>query len=166
MKLDSLPTNYKPYKEIECAGNRLIDGVAIIAVNDYIPLLIGSGETPEVWISIPANKTGDEWQPLVRKNRSLHKAVSVVAESRKVVIDTPDGVVLEVQTSEPSKATITKLDLRPFGINVFLDKGSLNVLSNYLSGNTVVGAKILIGIGGKKQPNKANSADAKSRAAD
>lgn len=148
MKLDALPTNFKPYKELEIAKNKLIDGTALIAVNDFIPLLIGIGVTPEVWINIPADPSGKVWQPLVRKNRSLHKAVKVIENENSVIIDTPDGVVIEVKEVKNGSAEITKLDLRPFGINVFLDNGKLSVMNSVLSGNTVIGAKILIGIGG------------------
>ena len=147
MKIDSLPTQFKPYKEIEIARNKLTDGIALISVNDFIPFLIGGNEKPEIWINIPSDAKGLEWQPLVRKNRSLHNAVTVKESKSLVTVNTPDGVVLEVKANSNSKAEITKLDLRPFGINVFLERGALCVMGNNMSGNSIIGAKVMIGIG-------------------
>lgn len=147
MKLDSVPSGFSPYNQLECAGNKLIGGTAFFSFRDNIPLLIGKASTPEVWISIPVNLTGEEWRPLVRKNRSLHPDVHVVVLDKKVVVNTPDGVVLEVLSKGGGKAEITKLDFRPFGLSLFLERGSLNVMTNKLSGNTIAGSKIAIGIG-------------------
>jgi hypothetical protein len=147
MKIDSLPTQFKPYKVIEIARNKLTDGVALISVNDFIPFIIGSSVQPEVWINIPSDAKGLEWQPLVRKNRSLHDSVTVKVSKSLVTVNTPDGVVLEVKANSKSKAEITKLNLRPFGLNVFLEEGSLCVMGNKMSGNSISGAKVMIGIG-------------------
>ena len=70
-----------------------------------------------------------------------------------ITVDTPDGIVLEVQEITSESAEITKFNFRPFGINVFLEDGSLNVMTNHFSGNTIIGAKILIGIG-EAEPNE------------
>ncbi|MCG3734480.1 hypothetical protein [Vibrio cincinnatiensis] len=147
MKLDSLPLQFKPFKELEIAKNKLIDGIALITVNEFIPFLIGSNEQPEVWINIPSDPKGEQWQPLVRKNRSLHNAVIVSATDSMVTVNTPDGIVLEVARKSKNAAEITKLDLRPFGINVFLKGEALSVMNNSLSGNSIIGAKVMIGIG-------------------
>lgn len=147
MKLDSIPVGFKPYTTLVCAGNKLINGVAFIAVNHNIPLLIGKAATPEVWIDIPVNISGEKWQPLVRKNRSLHTDVLVDVTDNKVTVNTPDGIVVEVVTNGENIAEISKLDLRPFGINLFLKDSVLNVMTNKVYGNTVQGAKIMIGVG-------------------
>lgn len=147
MKLDSIPLGFKPYNQLECAGNALIGGTAFFSMKGNIPLLIGKASTPEVWISIPVNTSGEEWQPLVRKNRSLHPDVVVVVQDKKVVVNTPDGIVLEVVSKGTGKAEISKLDLRPFGLSVFLEKNGLYVMTNRLSGNKIQGSKIAIGIG-------------------
>ena len=153
MKLDSLPTQFRPYKQLEIAANKIVDGVAFLSVNEFIPVLIGKGEGPEIWVSIPADQKGREWQPLVRKNRSLHEAVNVIVKGNVVTVDTPDGIVLEVKELTSENAEITKFNLRPFGINVILENGSLNVMTNRYSGNTVKGPKIFINIGSGAEPN-------------
>jgi hypothetical protein len=148
MKLDSLPVQFKPYKELELASNKLIDGVALFSVNEFIPVLVGKGESPEIWLYIPADPKGESWQPLVKRNRSLHPKVEVKGTGKKVTVTTPDGVVLVVECISEDLALISRLDLRPFGINVFLENNSLNVMGNSMIGNTIKGAKVMIGIGG------------------
>jgi hypothetical protein len=148
MQLETLPVKFEPYKIVEIAKNKIIDGIALLTLNNYIPLLIGKGEQPEVWINIPSDSTGLQWQPLVRKNRSLHDDVTIKVSEFSVTVDTPDGTVLEVTSKTKNKAIITKLDLRPFGINMFIDKGVLKVSSTSFSGNTFKGSKVMIGMGG------------------
>ena len=147
MKLDSLPVQFNPYKELELAKNKLIDGIALFSVNDFIPLLIGKGDNPEIWIYIPSDSKGESWQPLVKKNRSLHAQVQVENKGNSVVVTTPDGIVLEVKECGDDQAVITKLNLRPFGINVFLEGKGLNVMGSSMIGNKIVGAKVMVGIG-------------------
>ena len=66
MKLDSLPKEFTPYKQLEIATNKVIDGVALVSVNGFIPILIGKGgETPEIWVTIPADQKGTEWLSLI-----------------------------------------------------------------------------------------------------
>ncbi|WP_444903834.1 hypothetical protein ACJJIU_00305 [Microbulbifer sp. CnH-101-E] len=149
MKPDSLPTNFSPYSEIEIAQNRLLGGKALFSFNEFMPLLVGKGATPKVWIYIPEDSTGMRWQPLVRSNRSLHELVEVTVKDRSVTVVTPDGVVLEVQESNDSKVDIIQLNLSPFGINVKLEGDVLNVMGSSLSGNLVIGSDVLIGIGNR-----------------
>ncbi len=153
MKLDSLPTEFKPYKQLEIAANKIIDGVALLSVSDFIPVLIGKGEGPEIWVSIPADQKGKEWQPLVRKNISLHESVNVMVKGNIVTVATPNEILLEIKEMTSENVEITTFNLRPFGINVILENGSLNVMTNRYSGNTVKDVKIFINIGSGAKPN-------------
>lgn len=147
MKLDTLPVQYNPYKELEIATNRLVGGIALFSINGFIPLLIGKGDTPEVWISIPADSSGEVWQPLVRRNRSLHEKVVVNLSNKSLSVSTPDGIVLKLHEEQPDFVVIDSLDLRPFGINVFSDKKSMHVINQIMSGNVFIGSKIMVDIG-------------------
>ncbi|WNM58813.1 hypothetical protein [Candidatus Nitrospira allomarina] len=147
MKLDSLPKEFTPYKQLEIATNKLIDGVALVSVNGFIPVLIGKGETPEIWVTIPADQQGKEWRPIVSKNTSLLEVITVNTKGKVIGVAMGDDIVLEVKEITSESAEITQCNLRPFGINVFLEDDCLKVMTNRYSGNTITGAKIFIDVG-------------------
>ncbi len=147
MKLDSLPKEFTPYKQLEIATNKLIDGVALVSVNGFIPVLIGKGETPEIWVTIPADQQGKEWRPIVSKNTSLLEVITVNTKGKVIGVAMGDDIVLEVKEITAESAEITQCNLRPFGINVFLEDDCLKVMTNRYSGNTITGAKIFIDVG-------------------
>jgi hypothetical protein len=148
MRLDSLPTEFTPYKQLEIATNKLVDGIALIAVHGFIPVLIGKGgEAPEIWVTVPADQKGTEWRPLVSKTKSLLDVITVIAKENVIQVTMSDSIVLEVKEITSQSAEITKCDLRPFGINVFLEGDCLKVMTNRYSGNTTSEAKIFIDVG-------------------
>ncbi|MCA9498240.1 MAG: hypothetical protein MRJ67_13670 [Nitrospirales bacterium] len=146
MKLDSLPTEFTPYKQLEIATNKLVDGVALVSINGFIPVLIGRGETPEIWVTIPADQQGKEWRPIVSKNMSLLDVITVMAKENMIGVALVDEIVLEVKEITRESVEITKCNLRPFGINVFLEDDCLKIMTNRYSGNTITGAKIFIDV--------------------
>ena len=56
MKINSLPSAYVKPKKINLASNSLRNVTAILEVNGFIPLLLGNGDKPRVWLYIPATK--------------------------------------------------------------------------------------------------------------
>ncbi len=156
MNIDSLPSQYEPFKEIDIGTNRLIDGKLLFAIKDNVPLLIGHGRVPRIWLYIPADPEGQTWQPIVRDNKSLHPKVKVAVKGNNVIVDTPDGVVVKVEKKSEELATVVAINLRPFGINIVGNMNSLTVMNNTLSGNIFVKVNVMVGIGGKgKTSNKA-----------
>lgn len=154
MNINSLPLQYKPFKEIEIGTNKLIDGEVLFSLNDNVPLLIGMGCIPHVWLSIPADAKGESWQLLVRDNKALHPKVIVKIEDDSVTVNTPDGTVLKVVAESQNLARIAYIDLRPFGIDIHGNDTSLTVMNNNLTGNVFSGAKIMIGIDSEKKMSK------------
>ncbi len=147
MKLDALPKEFSPYKQLEIATNKLIDSVALVSVNGFIPVLIGKGESPEIWVTIPADQQGKEWRPIVSKNKSLLDVITVIAKENMIGVAFADEIVFEVKEITQESVEITKCNLRPFGINVFLEDDCLKIMTNRYSGNTITGAKIFIDVG-------------------
>lgn len=154
MKIDSLPSQYEPFNQIEIGTNHLTNVKVLFSVNDNVPLLIGFGEEPRIWLSIPADSKGEKWQALVRDSKSLHPKVKVIKKNGNVVIDTPDGVVLNVNKMSETMAKVAVINLRPFGINIHGNENSLTVMNSNLVGNSFSNVKVMVGIGGRKQPNK------------
>lgn len=161
MKIDSLPTQYHPFKEIDIGTNRLVDGQVLFSINENAPLLIGTNGIPRIWLSIPADAKGESWQMLVRDNKSLHHKVTVKVEGDTVTIDTPNGIVLRVNKENENLARVSQINLRPFGINIYGNEGSLTVMNSNLAGNMFIGVRVMVGIGGGQQmPNKGVEKDA------
>ena len=155
MKIDSLPSQYEPFNQIEIGTNSLTNVEVLFSLNDNVPLLIGFGKEPRIWLSIPADPKGGKWQKLVRDSKSLHPKVKVIRKDGSIVIDTPDGAVLNVKKLSETMVKVVLINLRPFGINIHGDENSLMVMNSNLVGNSFVNVKVMVGIGGgSKQPNK------------
>lgn len=146
MKLTDLPSQFEPIKEIKLGSNTLENVTAILTVKGFIPLLIGEGEPPRVWLYIPANKEGTEWYPLVKDNFSSNPSVEVKVAKKMISIRTPEGTILAGLRGKDNKFIITKLDLRPFGLNVFADEKGLTVMGSVLSQNVFKNVNVMIGI--------------------
>jgi hypothetical protein len=146
MKLDNLPTQYMPFKEIRLGSNILENVTVILTIKGNVPLLVGNGDTPRVWLYIPANKEGTEWYPLIKDNFSSNPDVKVNVAPKMISIRTPDGTVFAGLVAKEDKFVITKLDLRPFGLKVYADENSLSVMGNTLMKNQFRNLKVVIGI--------------------
>ncbi|MEO8327714.1 MAG: hypothetical protein ABI618_17830, partial [Nitrospirota bacterium] len=88
-----------------------------------------------------------DWRPIVSKNTSLLDVITVNAKEKVIEVAMADEIVLEVKEITSENAEITKCNLRPFGINVFLEDDCLKVMTNRYSGNTITEAKVFIDVG-------------------
>lgn len=142
-----LPNQYEPFEKVRIGSNVLERVKALVSVGSNVPLLIGDGPTPRVWLSIPADRTGTNWYPLIKDNFSSHPDVRVAAHPRRIVVKTPQGVVLSATKGEESFLAVQRLDLRPFGLNIYADEGSLHVMGSTLSKNEFRNVAVVVGVG-------------------
>jgi len=147
MKIDNLPPQYTPFEKITIGTNILEHVNAMVAINENIPLLIGKGPTPRVWLYIPANQEGTEWFPLIKDNFSSHKDVKVQINSKKLTIQIPEKVVLDCEIINKNELVINTLDLRPFGLDIVSNNNELKITGNTLVGNTFSNISTVVGIG-------------------
>jgi len=147
MKLDNLPTQYIPFGRVRLGSNTLESVVAVFSINGFIPLLVGDGPNPKVWLSIPSNKDGTDWYPLIKENFSSHPEVTVEFTKKRVTVRTPQGTAINVLKNAENGLVFLKLDLRPFGLNVYADEGALHVMGNRLAKNEFRNIAVVIGIG-------------------
>lgn len=147
MKIDELPSQYKPFNKVRLGTNVIENVTAILTVKDHVPLLIGKGEPPRVWLYVPSNNDGTEWYPLIKDNFSSHPDIKVITEKKLVSVKTPTTIVLSCLVGDSNMINILKLDLRPFGLDVYSDENSLKVFGNTLSNNTFKNLRTVIGIG-------------------
>lgn len=141
------PIGYHPYATLEICSNMLIDGGHLLSVGTEVPVVIGAGAIPQVWLRVPVDAEGKNYLEIVAASVAAHPAVTVLLEGSRVKISIANKQVLSViQTSENS-AVVDQLDLRPIGFEVHGDNNSLFAGNAHLSKNTMKGTFSLIGFG-------------------
>jgi len=147
MKNDSLPTSYIPAKSMIIGTNKLENVVTLLSFNGYIPILIGDGEKPHIWINIPTNKEGTDWYPLVKDNFSTNSSVIVIDKNNQIKITTPEGTVLDCEKLTNGTINVKKLDLRPFSLNVQADNEKLIIMNQTFTTSTFNNVSTMFSIG-------------------
>ena len=149
-----LPKEYKPFDHLTLCSNILINVQVPFEVDGHIPLLIGRNELPKIWLNAPSPKPGFEWTPLVRQNRSLHKAVKLIKSKNEIIIKVNTIKILRVSKISDNSASVVQMDLRPIGLNIYGDESHLVVGTHQLVSNTFQNVYVMIGIG--KEPSSNN----------
>jgi len=147
MYLDSLPTGYQPPERLVFASNNLNNVKAILEINGSLPILIGDGERPRIWLYIPANKEGTEWYPLIKDNFSTNPKVLVMGDKNSVTIATPQGNALECQKRTDGVIEVSKLDLRPFGLDFVAAGNSIKFMGNTFTNNSFTNVRAMLRVG-------------------
>ena len=145
---DNLPATYQPYQQLTLCSNLLIGGGHLIQTGNSLPLLIGKGPAPQVWLQAPTDPEGRAFAPLVSSSVATHPAVSVSTEGGALVVYAGGKLVLRVRQINDQQAEVDELDLRPIGFNIFGNKNSLNAGGMHMSGNTVAGGGTFLAFGG------------------
>jgi hypothetical protein len=155
MENKNLPNEYKPYEELVICTNTLINGKVPIEIENNIPLLIGMGKIPQVWLSAPDSK--GKWIDLIVSNKKADKKLKSFkqfmlttdesSKEKRINILMWNTVVLSVVQENDNKAVVTKLDLRPFNLLIFGDLEGLHIGGQLLRENTMKNVHTMIGIG-------------------
>lgn len=144
---DNLPKSFIPYKILKVCSNSLIDGGHIVSVGNVLPLIIGKGEKPQVWIQAISNPETKEFLSIVENSVSKHSAVEVLEVLGAVVVTIQGVKIVSVKQGADDTASVEVLDLRPIGLNLSGNSTSLNVGGSSFSGNSMKGGGVLIGLG-------------------
>lgn len=155
MKKTKLPINYTPYEELNVCTNTLINGKVPIEIEGHIPFLIGKGEIPQVWLSVPGPK--GEWIDLIVSNKRAEikskkfkqflLTIEESAEDKRIDISMWKTNILSVIQEAENKAVVTSLDLRPFNLLISGGNEGLHIGGQLLRGNTMSNVHTMIGIG-------------------
>lgn len=135
----NLPENYTPYEEVDVCSNRLIGGVQLVAISEHLPLIVGKGSKPQIWLQGITNPEKVVFTPLVENSIPKHPAIEVKEVADDIIVSAFGTTMLKVKVVSPSHVVIGQLDLRPIGINVFGDSNTLTVAGNEFSDNTMEG---------------------------
>jgi hypothetical protein len=144
--LKNLPKSYVAYKSLKVCSNTLSGGGHIASIGDTLPLIIGKGDKPQIWLQALTNPETKQFTPIVESSVSKHPAVVVKEVSGYVVVSVQGTQILKVKAKGGS-ANVEILDLRPLGLNLSGNSTSMNVGGNTFSNNSMSGGGVLISLG-------------------
>lgn len=143
-----LPEDYVPFKTLHVCGNRFVSGSFIVKVGQRIPILIGKGVVPLVWIAIAA-KGEKEWTFIVARNTSVNPELSILfsKNDHSTTIKLKNSVIIKVRKLNEDETEIVTMDLRPIGLKIYGDENGLHIGTHFLAGSTFEGAETMFAIG-------------------
>ncbi|OAN13329.1 hypothetical protein A3K86_16895 [Photobacterium jeanii] len=144
---NNLPSGYQPLKKLTICSNTLTGGGNLVSIGNELPVVIGRGSTPQIWLKAIGDSTTNELVPIVEKNKSMHPAIKVTVNNNSVLVLISGEVILSVKATSQDVMIVDKLDLRPIGLNLYGDTSSLSVGGNTFSRNSMHGGGTLIGFG-------------------
>jgi hypothetical protein len=150
---NKLPEDYLPFSKIIICSNAFIGGKYIIEVNINVPLLIGKGILPLVWLSIPLSD--NKWSYIIERNISHHPniIVELSTEKHSVIIKIREGkiktdkVIINIYKETEDSIIIKQIDLRPMGLDIYGNEDGLNVGTNIIKNSNFLNVNTMIGIG-------------------
>jgi len=144
---ENLPESFLPYQDLNFCSNNILGGGHIFAIGKVLPLLIGVGSTPRVWLQAVAAPNSKEFVTIVADSESTHPAVDVSVIGNKIVVSANGKVVLNVEAIDDKHAVVSEVDFRPLGLNVFGSSEALSLGGMKLSRNTMSGVGVAFGLG-------------------
>lgn len=145
---DNLPKSFQPYQKLTVCSNSLIGGGHIVEISGTLPVIIGKGEKPQVWLQAINNPETKEFVLIVENSISKFPSVQINEVNGSLVISVQGKKVLSVRETSGDEAIVDALDLRPIGLNLYGDSKSMNVGGGTFSGNAMSGGGVLLGLGG------------------
>lgn len=145
---NNLPSSYQPYEKLTICSNSLIGGGHLVELSGALPLIIGYGEKPQVWLQAFSNPEKMEFVSVVENSVSKFPAVEVKEIDGSIIITIQGEQVLKVRNISNSEAVVENMDLRPIGLNLYGDANNLNMPNGSFSGNSMSGGGVLLGLGG------------------
>ena len=148
IKLDKLPKSYSPYSILSLCSNKLLGGTKIVVIKDVLPLLIGKGSKPQIWLQALQSPQSKKYILLVDASISRHPLVRVEEVGRQIIVKINGGTVLKVEQTSDDQAIVTELDLRSIGFNVYGGMSELFVGGMTFSHSTFSGVGAMVSMGG------------------
>lgn len=127
----------KKYNEIFIGSNVFKNSKFLFQFNGMVPLICEKGKYPLIWINA-INLKEERQIEVVKESESLLPAINVYKTSNDILINYNSEVILETSNiiSKKNTLVIKKLDLRPLGLNLYLDNDILFIGGIKLESNT------------------------------
>lgn len=140
--------DFKAFQQIKIGSNTLNDIVNLFNISGYYPIIIGRGDVmPRVWLYAIVH---GEVRCLVDNNKSNLLPIKFEYDENDHKLRytffnqiSNQSICILSMESNQNVCTITDLDLRPFGVKIYLEGDALHVgpmefRQNVFSGNTFV----------------------------
>jgi len=153
-----LPEDYTPFDRLYLCGNYLENVQVPFVIKHKVPLLIGKGDIPLIWLRGPAKKDEKVWIDMVVKNEKIQERATVGTvdvswdnelkkEKKMVYVLINDKVIIQVIKRSEEEAVVLNLDLTPIGFNIYGNPNKLIVGTNTFTHNNFKNLWSMIGIG-------------------
>ncbi|HHH9511512.1 TPA: hypothetical protein ACP32V_005582 [Pseudomonas aeruginosa] len=141
----NLPKGYIPYSKVKLCSNLLSGSTFILSVDEVLPLLVGKGNKPQIWIQAIADANMKSFIPIVESSIPLFPFVRVTTESGVVLVFVNDQVIMSIRSEVDDEINIFQMDLRPIGLNIVGDEKSLRSGGMAFSNSTFSGMGTFMG---------------------
>lgn len=147
--LYNTPKNLKKLDELVICSNTITGGGFAFSVADALPLIVGGGDRPQVWLQARSGNPQNPFVSIVEASISRNPNIQVFEDPRSGVmqINIQNIPILQVKLSGINKAIISFLDLRPLGLNIWGNTNELSVAGSKFSKNTVKGVGVFVNMG-------------------
>jgi hypothetical protein len=149
-----LPESYTPYDNVIICGNLFRRCGVIFSISGYTPILFGKGAIPQIWLQGPIGRKG-EWEIIISEGAAidpqgnlLRKDLPIFSHPQKIlIISYRDMLISELDWSIEDAIRVSRLDLRPIGIDIFGAAAELSVGGTAYHGNMISDVDIAIQYG-------------------
>jgi hypothetical protein len=133
---DSLPKTCVPFARVTLCSNEILNGSNFFSWDGVVPLLVGKGDAPLIWLQGVESPGSDRFVPVVEASVPKHPGIQVQLVEGAMEVRADNTLVLQVRRPSWDYAVIDALDLRPLGMNVVGDSRQLVAGDMTFSGNT------------------------------
>lgn len=144
----NLPKSFRAYETLTICSNTLTGGGHIASVGEVLPLIVGKGEKPQIWLQAIVNPEKKEFVTIVENSVSKHPAVKVSETDGTIQVLIQGTTVLSAKQASENSAVVDEMDLRPIGLNLHGNQDAMYVGNSTFSHNSMQGGGILLGLGG------------------
>lgn len=71
MNIKNRPDAFKAFSSLRIGENTFSDTQALLTMGGFAPLLIGEGDVPRIWLSVPPAQPGGDWLALFRTMQAV-----------------------------------------------------------------------------------------------
>ncbi|WP_153773362.1 hypothetical protein [Pseudomonas sp. MNR3A] len=146
--LDSLPRNFRPYKNLNVCSNKLLGGGHLFSVGNKLPIIVGAGVKPQIWLYGVTSPDRARNTLLVDSSIAQHSWVRVEEAGRQLLVKVHGSTVLRVEQTGEDQAVVSEIDLRPIGYNVHGGVSSLSIGGVQFSGSIFNNVGVVAGFKG------------------
>ena len=144
-----MPTGFHSLDTLKVCSNKITGKGFLFSLWGELPLIIGAGEEPMVWLKAIQDAESKKLFLLVDENISTVKDISVTKPDEGIIeiFYKSELPILKVKKIDSKSAEIYYLDLKPLGFNIKGDQKKLMVGGSSFSNNTFNGSGIFMSLG-------------------